>query len=72
MSANLMKNKYLLLLKRNFFLNLLLNIDRHNRACDRRKTLLNGHHRHHYQDVATTFTDFNSFTTFSKTVFAIF
>ena len=44
----------------------------HNRACDPQNALFNGHHDRQYLDVATTFTDFNSFTTFSKTIFTVF
>ena len=46
-------------------------IDRRNRVCDRRKASLNGYHDRQYQDVTTTFTYVNTFTTFSKTIFAI-
>ena len=47
-------------------------IGRRNRACDCRKASLNGYHDRQYLDVTTTFTNFNSFTTFSKTIFVIF
>ena len=35
------------------------------------KALLNGPHDRQYLDVTTTFTNFNSFSTFSKTIFAM-
>ena len=41
-------------------------IGRRNSACNCRKASLNGHHDHQYLDVTTTFTNFNSFITFSK------
>ena len=47
-------------------------IDRRNKVCDCQKALLNSHHGPQYLDVTTTFTSFNYFTTFSKTIFAIF
>ena len=47
-------------------------IDRRNRACDCPKAMLNSCHDCQYLDVTTTFTNFNSFTTFYKTIFAIF
>ena len=47
-------------------------IDCCNRACDCRKASLNGYHDWQYLDVTKTFTNFDSFTTFSKTIFAIF
>ena len=36
----------------------------HNRVCDCQKVSLNSHHEDQYLDVTTTFTNFNSFTTF--------
>ena len=47
-------------------------IDRRSRACDRQKASLNGHDDRQYLDVTTTFTNFNFFTTFYKTIFTIF
>ena len=46
--------------------------DCRNRVCDCRKASLNGRHDWQYLDVTTTFTNFNSFTKFSQTIFAIF
>ena len=46
--------------------------DRRNRAFDHRKAMLNGQHDCQYLDMTTTFINFNSFTTFSKTTFALF
>ena len=40
--------------------------DHCNRVCDCQKASLNGHHDCQYLDGTTTFTNFNSFTTFSK------
>ena len=45
-------------------------IDRRNRDFDRQKASLNGNHDRQYLDL-TTLPNFNSFTTFSKTIFAI-
>ena len=39
--------------------------------CDGRKALSNGHHDHHYLDIATTFINFSFFANSSKTIFAI-
>ena len=47
-------------------------IDSCNRACNCQKASLNGQPDHKYLDVTITFTNFNSFKTFSKTIFAIF
>ena len=41
-------------------------------VCDHRKALFNSHHNHQYLDITTTFTNFNCFTIFSKSIFAIF
>ena len=45
--------------------------DHRKSLCDRQKTLSNGHHDHHYLDIATTFINFNSLANSSKTIFAI-
>ena len=42
--------------------------DHRNRVCDQRKALLNGHHDRQYLDITIAFNNFNSFTTFSKTI----
>ena len=47
-------------------------IDHHNRVCDRQEALLIGHHDHQHLDVTIAFNNFNSFTTFSRTIFVIF
>ena len=47
-------------------------IDRGNRICDCRKALLNGHRDCQYPDITTTFTNFNSFLSISKRIFAMF
>ena len=46
-------------------------IDPNNRFLTAEKSSLNGHHDLQYLDVTTTFTSFNSFTTFSKVIFVI-
>ena len=46
--------------------------DYRNRICDCRKASFKGHQDWKNLDVKTTFSDFNSLTTSSKTIFAIF
>ena len=46
--------------------------DYRNRICDCRKASFKGHQDWKNLDVTTTFSDFNSLTTSSKTIFAIF
>ena len=47
-----------------------MDIDRCNRDFDRQKASLNGHHDSQYLDL-TTLPNFNYFTAFSRTIFAI-
>ena len=47
-------------------------IDRRNSVCDCRKATSNGHWDRHYLDVSITFTNFNSFATSYKRMFAIY
>ena len=46
--------------------------DYRNRICDCRKASFKGHQDWKNLDVTTNFSDFNSLTTSSKTIFAIF
>ena len=46
-------------------------IERRKSLCDHQKVLSNGHHDHHYLDIATSFIDFSSFANSPKTIFAI-